>query len=70
MSNTLYLLKCTFIVFIIFFSFYVRATVLEAKDTGIIKDEIGKLKNGDMVLLDVKNVISADEQYLVDIEPA
>jgi len=57
MSNTLYLLKCTFIVFTIFFAFYARATVLEAKDAGIIKDEIAKLENGDMVLLDVKNVI-------------
>ena len=44
--------KCTFIIFIIFFAFHARATVLETKDIGIIKDEIAKLKkeamyNGD-----------------------
>lgn len=49
--------KCTFIIFIIFFAFLARATVLETKDIGIIKDEIAKLKKGDMVLLDVKHVI-------------
>lgn len=49
--------KCTFIIFIIFFACHARATVLETKDIGIIKDEIAKLKKGDMVLLDVKHVI-------------
>jgi len=49
--------KCTFIIFIIFFAFHARATVLETKNIGIIKDEIAKLKKGDMVLLDVKHVI-------------
>ncbi len=58
--------KCTFIIFIIFFAFYARATVLETKDIGIIKDEIVKLKKGDMVLLDVKHVIfySSDQVML------
>ena len=37
--------KCTFIIFIIFFAFHARATVLETKDIGIIKDEIVKLEN-------------------------
>lgn len=58
--------KCTFIIFIIFFAFHARATVLETKDIGIIKDEIVKLKKGDMVLLDVKHVIfySSDQVML------
>ena len=57
MNKTIYLLKSTVSVFIIFFAFYAKAEVLEATDIGIIKDEIAKLKSGDMVLLDVKHVI-------------
>ena len=66
MNKTIYLLKSTVSVFIIFFAFYAKAEVLEATDIGIIKDEIAKLKSGDMVLLDVKHVIfySSDQVML------
>lgn len=66
MNNTLYLLKCTFIVFIILFAFCTQAAVLETEDIGIINDKIARLKKGDMVLLDVKHVIfySSDQVML------
>ena len=66
MNKTIYLLKSTVSVFIIFFAFYAKAEVLEATDIGIIKDEIAKLKSGDMVVLDVKHVIfySSDQVML------
>ena len=71
MNKIIYLLKSTVSVFIIFFAFYAKAAVLEATDIGIIKDEIAKLKSGDMVLLDVKHVIfySSDQVMFYEHKP-
>lgn len=71
MNKTIYLLKSTVSVFIIFFAFYAKAAVLEATDIGVIKEEIAKLKSGDMVLLDVKHVIfySSDQVMFYEHKP-
>ncbi len=44
MNKTIYLLKSTVSVFIIFFAFYAKAEVLEATDIGIIKDDDCQIK--------------------------
>lgn len=53
----IYLFKTIFFIIIGIFSLSAKAEIFRTKDSGIIRDEIAKLKNGDMVLFDVKHVL-------------